>query len=66
MLNRPSVLNASTADRAPEGVSPRVFLNLRRMHEYSNVPLHEQLSFDFLTSFPFHRKEMFALEHGNI
>ncbi len=29
----------------PEGVSPRVFLNLRRTHEYRNLHTHKQLSF---------------------
>jgi hypothetical protein len=47
-------------------MSPRVSLNLGRMHKYGNLPLCKQLSFDFLTSFPFHRKEIFPWEHGNI
>jgi hypothetical protein len=37
----------------------RVFSNLRRMHKYRNLPFHKQLSFYFLASFPFHRKEIF-------
>jgi hypothetical protein len=36
-----------------EGVNLRIFLNLRRMHEYGNLPLCKQLYFDFLASFPF-------------
>jgi hypothetical protein len=52
----------------PEGIIPRVFLNLRRMHdEYRNLPffpLCKQLSFDFLASFPFCRKEI--IFHGNV
>jgi hypothetical protein len=48
-----------------EAVSPRVFPNLRRTHEYENLPLHKQLSFYFLASFLFHRKEIFPWEHGN-
>jgi len=52
---------------APEGVSTRVFLNLRRMHEYETSPYtNKQLAFDFLASFQFHRKEKFPWEHGNI
>ncbi len=51
----------------PEGVSTRVFLNLRRMHEYETSPYaNKQLAFDFLASFQFHRKEKFPWEHGNI
>jgi len=44
----------------------RVFPNLRRMHKYRNRPLSKQLSFDFLTSFPFCGKEIFPWERGNI
>jgi hypothetical protein len=33
------------------------------MHEYKNLPLHKQLSFYFLTSLLFHRKEIFPWEH---
>jgi hypothetical protein len=44
---------------APQGVSPRVFLNLKRMHKYKNLPLQKQLSFDLFISFPFHKKEIF-------
>jgi len=53
---------------APKGVSSRVFLNLRRMQEYGNLgfPSRKQLSFDFLNSFSFSRKEIFPWEHGNI
>jgi len=51
----------------PKGTNPRVFLNLRREHTstrtspYINNPL-----LIFLASFPFHRKEIFPWEHGNI
>jgi hypothetical protein len=41
---------------------PRMFPNLRRTHEYGNLPLNKQLTFYFLTSCPFHRKEF----HGNV
>jgi len=52
---------------APKGEpNARVFPNLRRMHKYRNRPLSKQLSFDFLTSFPFCAKEIFPWEHGNI
>jgi hypothetical protein len=44
---------------ALKGVSPRFFPNLRRMHEYGNLPLHKQLSFYFLTSFLFDKKIKF-------
>jgi hypothetical protein len=30
---------------------PRMFPNLRRTHEYGNLPLRKQLSFYFLASF---------------
>jgi hypothetical protein len=40
----------------------RVFLNLRRMHKYGNLPLHEH-NFLFLASFQFHKKEIFPWEH---
>jgi hypothetical protein len=43
---------------ALQGVSPRFFPNLRRMHEYRNLPLHKQLSFYFLTSFLFGKKKI--------
>jgi hypothetical protein len=43
-----------------------VLSNLRRMHEYRNLPLNKQLSFYFLASFPFCRKEIFPWECGNI
>jgi hypothetical protein len=53
----------SPEGRALQGVSPREFPNLRRMHEYRNLPLSKQLSFHFLASFPFCRKEIFPWEH---
>jgi hypothetical protein len=38
---------------ALKGMSPRVFPNLRRMHnKYWNLPLHKQLLFYFLAFFP--------------
>jgi hypothetical protein len=43
---------------ALKGVSPRFFPNLGRMHEYRNLPLHKQLSFYFLTSFLFGKKNI--------
>jgi hypothetical protein len=50
-----------------KGVSTRVFLNLRRMHECETSPsTNKQLAFDFIASFQFHRKEIFPWEHGNI
>jgi hypothetical protein len=48
---------------AVEGVSLRVFPNLRRTQKYENLPLHKQLSVDFLTCFLFRRKEIFPWEH---
>jgi hypothetical protein len=45
---------------------PRVFPNLRRTCEYRKLLLHKQLSFDFLASFPFRRKEIFPWEYRNI
>ncbi len=51
---------------SPKGVSRRVFPNLKRTHKYGNLPVCKQLSFNFLTSFPFCRKEIFPWEHGNI
>jgi hypothetical protein len=51
---------------APEGVSLRVFSNLRRTYKYRNLPLHKQLFFYFHTSFPSHTKEIFPWEHGNM
>jgi hypothetical protein len=36
------------------------------MHEYWNLPLRKQLSFNFLASFPFYKKEIISWEHGNI
>ncbi len=56
----------STEGGAPKDVSSKVFPNLRRMHEYKNLPLHKQLSFNFLTSLLFRRKEIFPWECGNI
>jgi hypothetical protein len=47
-------------------VSLRVFPNLRRTHEYRNLPSHKQLSFYFLVSFSFRRKEIFPWDYGNI
>jgi len=45
-----------------EGVSLRVFLNLRRMYKYENLgwvlPLHKQFSFCFLA---FHKKETLTI-----
>jgi hypothetical protein len=40
-----------------------VFLNLRRMHKYGNLPLHKHNPFYFLASFQFHKKEIFPWEH---
>jgi hypothetical protein len=40
-----------------------VFPNLRRTYEYEYFPLLKQLSFHFLTSFPFIEKKYF---HGNM
>ncbi len=51
---------------ALEGVSLRLFGNLRGTHKYKNLPLCKQLSFYFLASFSFRRKEIFPWEHGNI
>jgi hypothetical protein len=34
-----------------EGMTPRMFLTLRRTHEYRELPLPKQLSFYFLPSF---------------
>jgi hypothetical protein len=48
---------------APKALSPRVFPNLRRTHKYWNLPLWKQLSFNFLASFWFHKKEIFPWEH---
>jgi hypothetical protein len=50
----------SHEQEALESMSPRVFPNLKRMHEYENLPLHKGLSFDFLASFPFRRKEVYV------
>ncbi len=50
----------------PKGMSRRVFPNLSRTHKYGNLPFCKQLSFDFLASFPFCRKEIFLWERGNI
>jgi hypothetical protein len=38
---------------ALEGMSPRVFSNLRRTHEFKNLLLWKQFSFYFLPSFSF-------------
>jgi hypothetical protein len=55
---------------APKGMSVRVFPNLRRTHEYRNLPVMQTNSlfyYYFLASFPFSRKEeAFQWEHGNI
>jgi hypothetical protein len=48
---------------SPKGVCSKVFLNLKRMHEYRNLPLCKQFSFYFLASFSFCRKETFPWEH---
>jgi len=48
---------------SPEEGHPRLFPNLRRMHKYWNLPLSKQLSFYFVTSFPFCKKNKF---HENI
>jgi len=37
---------------------PRMFPNLRRTHEYGNLPLRKQPSFYFLAPCLFHRKEI--------
>jgi hypothetical protein len=51
---------------ALEGMRPRVFPNFRRTHEYKTSPSVKGLSFYFLPSFSFHRKEIFPWEHENI
>jgi hypothetical protein len=55
----------SSEGGALEGVSPRVFPKPqeRRTHEYKKTPLCTQLSFHFLPSFSFRRKEIFPWEH---
>jgi len=60
--------SAFSLGRGTPGCEPnaRVFPNLRRMHKYRNRPLTKQLSFDFLTSFPFCGQQIFPWEHGNI
>jgi len=45
------------------GMSLSVFLNLRGTHHYRNLPVCKQLSFYFLLSFSFRRKEIFPWEH---
>jgi len=50
----------SPKEEALKGMSPRAFPNLKRTHECGNLPSHKQLSFYFLSSFPFHRKEIFS------
>jgi hypothetical protein len=40
-------------------MSLSVFLNLRGTHHYRNLPVCKQLSFYFLLSFSFRRKEIF-------
>jgi hypothetical protein len=56
----------SPEGEALDSMSPRVFPNLKRTHEFENIPLHKGLSFDFLASFPFRRNEIFPWECGNI
>jgi hypothetical protein len=46
----------SPEEGAPEGMSLRVFRDLRRTHEYENLLLSKQLSFDDLATYLFHRK----------
>jgi hypothetical protein len=46
-----------------EGMSLRLFGNLRGTHKYRNLPLCKQLSFYFLASFSCCKKEIF---HGNM
>jgi hypothetical protein len=53
----------SPKGEAPEAVSPKVFLNIKRTHEYRNLPFRKQLSFYFLTSFLDHRKGISPWEH---
>jgi hypothetical protein len=60
------VLVCSSEGGAPQGMSPKLFLNLRRTHECGNLPLCKQLSFYLLASFLFGNKEMFPWECGNI
>jgi hypothetical protein len=47
----------SAEEGALEGMSLRVLPDLRRTHEYENLPLRKQLSFDYL---------LFPWEHENI
>jgi hypothetical protein len=54
---------ASPKGGAFEGMSPRVFPNLRKTHKYQDHPLHKQLSFYFHPSFSFDRKEIFSWGH---
>jgi hypothetical protein len=53
---------------ALEGMSPRVFPNLRRTYKYRNTSpyISNSLCIDFLISFLFHRKKIFPWECGNI
>jgi hypothetical protein len=53
----------SPKGKAFEGMSPRVFPNLRKTHKYKHHPLHKQLSFYFHPSFSFGRKKYF---HGDM
>ncbi len=59
----------SPKGRELEGMSPRVFPNLMRTHEYTNLPLCKQLSFHsfVIASLLSHFVELFfPWEHGNI
>jgi hypothetical protein len=52
---------------ALEGMSARVFPNLRRTYKYRNTsPSVSNSLFYFLISFSFHRKKIFPWEYGNI
>jgi hypothetical protein len=46
-----------------EGMTPRMFLNLRRTYQYRKLPLNNSL---FISSLLSHRKEIFPWERGNI
>jgi hypothetical protein len=50
-----------------EGVTPRMFLNLRRTHKYRELPLPKQVSSYFLPSFSMKRNiSMGTWEHINL
>jgi hypothetical protein len=53
----------SLEGEALDGVSPRVFPNLKRMHKYKNLPLRKGLSFDSLLLSHFVEDKYF---HGNV